>query len=187
MSSRNATRDRILDAAAHYSAAMHRQPAIAELARHAGVSRPTVYRYFADGDALFRALWEREIGALLDANPLEFTTLPELVERIVDVADQVSRHELLAPTFVSDATLVSHYIVDRFGTSQRLIFDRLKSAIEDRQASGDVRRGKPDELTAMVMLILQSAVQSRTMIAEFLDDTAWRRELGRALDGYLRP
>ncbi len=186
MSSRNATRDRILDAAAHYSRAMHRQPAIAELARHAGVSRPTVYRYFSDGDALFRALWEREIGAILDATPFDFTTLDELVARIVEIADGISRHELLAPTLATDSTLVAHYIVDRFGTSQRLVFERLKAAVEDGQAAGGVRRGKADELTAMVMLIVQSAVQSRTMIAEFLDDEAWRRELGHAIKGYLQ-
>jgi len=191
MSSRNATspatRDRILDAAAHYSRVMHRQPAIAELARHAGVSRPTVYRYFTDGDALFRALWEREIGAILDANPFDFTTLDDLVERIVDIADRVTRHELLAPTLVTDSTLVAHYIVDRFGTSQRLVFERLKVAIEDGQAAGGVRRGRADELTAMVMLIVQSAVQSRAMIAEFLDEDSWARELGHAIRGYLRP
>lgn len=181
------TRDRILDAAAHYGAVMHRQPAIAELARRAGVSRPTVYRYFADGDALFRALWEREIGNLLDANPFGGDDLGELVDRVVDLADLISTHEVLAPTFATDASTVARYIVDRFGTSQRLVFDRLRTAIERVQAAGGARDGKPDELTAMVMLIVQSAVQSRAMIAEFLDDDAWRRELAHALTGYLRP
>ena len=188
--SANPTRERILDAAAHYSRAMHRQPAIAELARHAGVSRPTVYRYFTDGDALFRALWEREIGVILDAHSFDFTTLDDLVARIVQIADEISRHELLAPTLhptqTADSALVAHYIVDRFGTSQRLVFDRLRTAIEDGQAAGGVRRGQADELTAMVMLIVQSAVQSRAMIAEFLDDRAWARELGQAIRGYLQ-
>jgi hypothetical protein len=50
-----------------------------------------------------------------------------------------------------------------------------------------VRRGKPAELAAMVLLIAQSAIQSRQMIAEHLPPASWRRELARAIDGYLKP
>jgi AcrR family transcriptional regulator len=191
MSSRNAVepdvRDRILDAAARFSTASSRRPPIAELARQAGVSRPTVYRHFADSEAVFRALWEREIRRLAGQRPRQVESRPQLVRLVVDLADKISTHETLAATFASEPELVARYILDRLGTGQRLLLDLLIDAIGRCQPSGTVRSGKPDELAAMTLLIAQSAIQSRRMIAEHLSDTAWRRELTRALDGYLKP
>lgn len=190
MSSRNVveleTRDRILDAAARFSTASTRRPPIAELARQAGVSRPTVYRHFADSDAVFRALWEREIRRLVGERPRTVTTRTQLVKLVVDLADRISTHETLAPTFVQEPTLVARYILDKLGTGQRLLLDLLGDAIEAVQPGGTIRRGNPDELAAMTLLITQSAIQSRRMIAEHLSDAAWRRELTHALDGYLK-
>jgi AcrR family transcriptional regulator len=191
MSSRNAAttdvRDRILDAAARMSVGSTRRPAIAELARQAGVSRPTVYRHFTDGDAVFRALWEREIRRLASEHPRQAETRTELVALVVDLADRISTHETLAPTFTAEPTLVARYILDRLGTGQQLLLDLLGDAIERIQPGGTVRPGDPDELAAMALLIAQSAIQSRRMIAAHLSDAAWRRELTHALDGYLKP
>jgi AcrR family transcriptional regulator len=191
MSSRNVgeaeTRDRILDAAARVSAASTRRPPIAELARQAGVSRPTVYRHFADSEAVFRALWEREIRRLVGDRPRSVTTRAELVAMVVELADRISTHETLAPTFVDEPALVARYILDRLGTGQRLLLDLLGDAIEAVQRGGSIRAGDPDELAAMSLLITQSAIQSRRMIAEHLSDAAWHRELAHALDGYLEP
>jgi hypothetical protein len=39
----------------------------------------------------------------------------------------------------------------------------------------------------MVLLIVQSTVQSHRMVASVLPDRGWRRELTHVLDGYLRP
>jgi AcrR family transcriptional regulator len=191
MSSRNAAeidvRDRILDAAARFSAASTRRPPIAELARQAGVSRPTVYRYFADSDAVFRALWEREIRRMAGRRPQRVADRAQLVRLVVDIADEISTHESLAGSFTAEPELVARYILDRLGTGQRLLLDLLGNAIEALQPGGTVRAGNPDELGAMTLLIAQSAIQSRRMIAEHLSAAAWRRELTHALDGYLRP
>jgi AcrR family transcriptional regulator len=190
MSSRNIeldVRDRILDAAARFSSASSRRPPIAELARQAGVSRPTVYRHFGDSEAIFRALWAREIRRLAGDRPGQVGNRTQLVELVVDLADKISTHETLAPTFAAEPELVARYILDRLGTGQRLLLEQLIDAIETVQVGGTVRRGKPRELAAMTLLIAQSAIQSRHMIAEHLPDAAWRRELTRALDGYLKP
>jgi hypothetical protein len=48
-----------------------------------------------------------------------------------------------------------------------------------------VRAGAPAELAAMLLLIVQSAVQSAPLVAEWLPVVAWRAELRRALAGYL--
>lgn len=195
MSSRNATLDpepdvddRILDAAARLlQLAGTRKPAIAELARQAGVSRPTVYRRYADSDEVLRALWEREIGRLLTDTPRRGDDRSSLVAQIVELAERISTHETLGITFTTDQPLIARYIVDRLGGGQRALLHVLRDAIAAAQRGATVRSGDPDQLAAMTLLIAQSAIQSRRMIAEFLPTTAWRRELGHAIDGYLRP
>jgi AcrR family transcriptional regulator len=180
--------DRILDAAARYlQLTGARRPPIAELARQAGISRPTVYRRFADSDAVIRALWAREIDRLLAATPHPAEDRAALVDQAVELADKISTHEALAPTFLTDPGLIAHYIVDRLGAGQRALLQVLGDAITAAQAGGTVRAGRPDELAAMTLLIAQSAIQSRRMIAEHLPGAAWRRELGHALDAYLAP
>lgn len=198
MSSRNAAldgvhdeaavEDRILDAAAR---CLHFSPSgrvpIAELARQAGVSRPTVYRRFADSDAVIRALWQREIGRLVHTTPRTGDDRTALVAQIVELADRISTHETLASTFTTDQPLIARYIVDRLGAGQRALLQVLEEAIATVQGGGTIRVGHPAELAAMTLLIAQSAVQSRRMIADQLPGQAWRRELTHALDGYLRP
>jgi len=179
--------DRILDAAARCLAVSTRRPGIAELARQAGVSRPTVYRHFADSDAVFRALWEREIRALLAETPQAGADRESLVTQVVALAESIGNHPTLSSTFVSDPSLVARYILDRLGTGQRVLLEALADAIESVQPGGTIRAGDPDELAAMALLITQSAIQSRRMIAEHLPEKAWRRELTYALNGYLRP
>ena len=181
--------DRILDAAARLLqlTGPARRPPIAELARQAGVSRPTVYRRYADGEAVLRALWEREIGRLLAEAPPRGDDRASLVAQAVELADRISTHETLGATFSADQPLIARYIVDRLGGGQRALLHVLRAAIARAQAGGTVRAGNPDELAAMTLLIAQSAIQSRRMIAEFLPDASWRRELARAIDGYLKP
>jgi AcrR family transcriptional regulator len=180
--------DRILDAAARLVRLAPGRPApIAELARQAGVSRPTVYRRFADGDAVVRALWQREVGRLLDATPRTGDTREALVAQMVELAERISTHEVLAPTFHTDQALIARYIVEYLGAAQRALLHAMEEEIATVQQGGTVRPGAPRELAAMTLLIAQSAIQSRTMIAEYLPDASWRRELARALDGYLKP
>ena len=180
--------ERILDAAARLARIAPGRPApIAELARQAGVSRPTVYRRFADGDAVVRALWQREVGRLLEATPRTGDTRAALVEQVVELAERISTHEVLAPTFHTDQALIARYIVEYLGAAQRALLHVLEEEIAIVQRSKTVRSGSPRELAAMTLLIAQSAIQSRTMIAEYLPDASWRRELARALDGYLKP
>ena len=179
--------DRILDAAGRLLQLSTRRPAIAELARQAGVSRPTVYRRYADSEAVIRALWEREIGRLLAETPRRADDRSALVAQVVELADRISTNETLVRTFSADQPLIARYIVDRLGGGQRALLGVLRDAISAAQASGTVRTGRPNELAAMTLLIAQSAIQSRQMITEFLPATSWRRELARAIDGYLAP
>ena len=178
---------RILDAAARSLAVSDRRPGIAEIARLAGISRPTVYRHFGDESAVFRAVWEREIRRLLAQVPRSGDDRAALVAQLVELAERISTHETLARTFVTEPSLVARYILDRLGTGQRVLLDALRDAIVVIQRGGSIRRENADELAAMTLLIAQSAIQSRRMMADQLPGPAWRRELEFALDRYLAP
>ncbi|WP_031070079.1 TetR/AcrR family transcriptional regulator [Streptomyces sp. NRRL WC-3742] len=184
------TDDAILDAAADLIVHLGvRRTQLAEIARRAGVSRPTVYRRWPDVRAVIGALLTREILATIQGGAaLAFADLDSFVERIVDVAVRLRDHPVLGALLHSeDSDLLLEYVVERLGTSQRGLLEALRAGIEQGQAHGSVRPGEPVELAAMVLLIAQSTVQSHRMVASLLPEAAWRRELARALNGYLAP
>ncbi|MGW2251653.1 TetR/AcrR family transcriptional regulator [Kitasatospora sp. NPDC001660] len=184
------TDDAILDAAAELIVHLGvRRTQLAEIARRAGVSRPTVYRRWPDVKAVIGALLTREIlvatqeGVVLDVHDRE-----TFVDRVVEVAVRLRDHPVLGALLHSDdSDLLLEYVVERLGTSQRGLLEALRTGIEQGQAHGSIRTGEPLELAAMVLLIAQSTVQSHRMVASLLPEAAWRRELARALNGYLAP
>ncbi|MFD9687020.1 TetR/AcrR family transcriptional regulator [Kitasatospora sp. NPDC059088] len=220
MSSSNATAgaprstdDAILDAAADLVVHLGvRRTQLAEIARRAGVSRPTVYRRWPDVQAVIGALLTREIMATLESTSLgvpdrgtpgdrgtavdretsadreAFMGREAFVDQVVEVAVRLRDHPVLGALLHSDdSDLLLQYVVERLGESQRGLLEALRTGIALGQADGSVRAGEPTELAAMVLLIAQSTVQSHRMVASLLPEAAWRRELARALNGYLAP
>jgi AcrR family transcriptional regulator len=178
---------RILDAAAAAVLAngMDRVT-LAEIARRARVSRPTIYRRWPDIRFVLADLLTRRIAGALDHVPGRGNDRKALVERIVAVAerlrgDDVVMSVLHAPSFAMV------YIAERLGTSQQILIDALAHAIKLAQDEGSVRPGEPRQLAAMCLLITQSAVQSSQMVAPILDADALAVELAHSLDGYLKP
>ncbi|MEU1505557.1 TetR/AcrR family transcriptional regulator [Kitasatospora sp. NPDC005748] len=183
------TDDAILDAAAELIVHLGvRRTQLAEIARRAGVSRPTVYRRWPDVRAVIGALLTREILATQATVPLVGEDRAAFVEGVVEVAVRLRDHPVLAALLRSaDSDALFEYVVERLGTSQLGLLEALRRGIEQGQAHGSVRAGEPVELAAMVLLIAQSTVQSHRMVAQLLPEAAWRRELARALNGYLAP
>ncbi|MEV7185536.1 TetR/AcrR family transcriptional regulator [Kitasatospora sp. NPDC093102] len=181
--------DAILDAAADLIVHLGvRRTQLSEIARRAGVSRPTVYRRWPDVRAVIGALLTREILTTLEGAGLDVHDRETLVERVVEIAVRLRDHPVLGALLHSDdSDLLLQYVVERLGTSQRGLLEALRTGIEQGQAHGSIRAGEPLELAAMVLLIAQSTVQSHRMIASLLPEAAWRRELARALNGYLAP
>ncbi|MEU8920103.1 TetR/AcrR family transcriptional regulator [Kitasatospora sp. NPDC048545] len=183
------TDDAILDAAADLLVHLGvRRTQLAEIARRAGVSRPTVYRRWPDVRAVIGALLTREILATMEGAALDVQDRETFVERVVEVSVRLRDHPVLGALLRSDdSDLLLEYVVERLGASQRGLLEALRSGIEQGQAHGSIRAGEPLELAAMVLLIAQSTVQSHRMVASLLPEPAWRRELARALNGYLAP
>ncbi|MEZ0089152.1 TetR/AcrR family transcriptional regulator [Streptacidiphilus sp. EB129] len=192
MSSRNdeprSVDDAILDAAAELIVQLGVQRTqLAEIARRAGVSRPTVYRRWPDVRAVIGALLTRELSATREQAHLAGDDREAFVAWVVEVAVRLRDHAVLGALLHSDSDTLFEYVVDRLGTSQRGMLDALRTAIRRGQAHGSIRSGEPTELAAMVLLIAQSTVQSHRMVAQLLPEQAWRRELSTALNGYLAP
>ena len=68
---------------------------LAEIARRARVSRPTVYRRWPDTRSVLAALLTSHITAALDDVPMLGSGRAALVERVVAVADHLRRDELV--------------------------------------------------------------------------------------------
>ncbi|MFT3901520.1 MAG: TetR/AcrR family transcriptional regulator [Gordonia sp. (in: high G+C Gram-positive bacteria)] len=182
---------RVLDAAREEILRQQgRKVSLADVARAAGVSRPTVYRRWPDLDAVVRDLCHREITRIVAAvqatTPLRTGTgFAPAIDQIVRVAGAIRDDELFAELWRGRPDFLQPYVFDRLGSSQRSLLRLIADGIEAGQAYGWVRDGDPDKLAAMVLLITQSAVQSQALVEPILGED-WTTELHRVLASYLQ-
>ena len=156
---------------------------LAEIARRAGVSRPTVYRRWPDTRSILAALLTSHITAALREVPVRGQGREALVDRIVAVAEHLRADDLVMAVLRSELAMV--YITERLGTSQQMLIDALADNLRAAQRDGSVRPGDPRRLAAMVLLITQSTIQSGRIVRPILDADALAAELRYALNGYL--
>jgi AcrR family transcriptional regulator len=180
--------DRILEAAADCVAAFGiERVTLAEIARRAGVSRPTVYRRWPDTRSVLAALLTARItGVLADVPAPAESTREAVVDRVVTISQRLRTDDLVSSVLRSAPELAMIYIADRLGTSQQILIDSLATDLRAAQRGGSVCAGDPRRLAAMCLLIAQSTVQSAQIVAAILDAEALATELRRALNGYLR-
>jgi AcrR family transcriptional regulator len=178
--------DRILDAAASCVVDFGvDRVTLAEIARRAHVSRPTVYRRWPDARSVLAALLTARItGAWGEVRP-RGVGRSALVERIVTVAARLRRDGLITSVLRSAPELAMVYIADRLGTSQQILIDAVAAELTAAQRDGTVRAGDPRQLAATVLLITQSTIQSAQIVKQILDEDALGTELAYALNGYL--
>ncbi|TVS88112.1 TetR/AcrR family transcriptional regulator [Mycobacterium helveticum] len=156
---------------------------LAEIARRAGVSRPTVYRRWPDTRSIVADLLTRRVTDATREAPLLGDDRESLVRQIVTVADLLRRDRLVMSVLHSE--LAPTYITERLGTSQRMMIDTLAARLRAAQRHGSVRAGDPVQLATMVLLITQSTIQSERIVRPILDADALDTELVHALNGYL--
>ena len=160
---------------------------LAEIARRAGVSRPTVYRRWADTRSILASLMTDRIVGAWQSAPVHGAGREALVNRVVDVVRRLRRDDLIRTVLRSDPELAMVYIADRLGTSQQIVIDVVAEELRKAQEGNTVRPGDTRQLAAMVLLITQSVIQSGQNVHPILDAGALDAELAHALNGYLRP
>jgi AcrR family transcriptional regulator len=179
--------DRILEAAAYCVTAYGvDRVTLAEIARRARVSRPTVYRRWPDIRSVLAALLTARIVGALDAVPIGGVGREAVVERIVAVADHLRNDEVVMSVLNRAPELTMVYTTERLGTSQQVLIDTLAADIKLGQEEGSVRPGEPRQLAAMCLLIARSTIQSGQIVAPILDARALDVELAHCVDGYLK-
>jgi AcrR family transcriptional regulator len=186
--SSSTTGDRILQAAAYCVVAYGvDRVTLAEIARRARVSRPTVYRRWPDIRSVLAALLTARIVASLDDVPCRGVGRDAVVRRIGEVADHLRNDKVVMAVMRQAPELTMVYLTERLGTSQQILIDTLAADIKLAQEEGSVRPGEPRRLAAMCLLIARSTIQSGAIVAPILDADALDVELAHCLNGYLTP
>jgi AcrR family transcriptional regulator len=160
---------------------------LAEIARRAGVSRPTVYRRFPDTRSILAALLTMRITHALDDVPSRGVGREPMVERIVALAERLRRDDVIMSVLHQAPDLAMVYLSERLGTSQQILLDTVTGEIKLAQDDGSVRPGDARQFAAMSLLITQSTILSARLVDPILDAETLARELTRALNGYLTP
>jgi AcrR family transcriptional regulator len=180
--------DRILDAAASCVLAFGvERVTLAEIARRAGVSRPTVYRRFPDTRSILAAVLTMRITHALDDVPSRGVGREYVVARVVAIAERLRRDDVIMSVLHEAPELAMFYLSERLGTSQQILLDAVAGELKAAQADGSVRAGDVRQLAAMCLLITQSTILSAQMVAPILDAQALAVELAHSLNGYLAP
>lgn len=179
--------ERILDAAYELVLAVGmRRVNMADLGRAAGVSRATLYRKFANVDAVVAALTTRELGVIVAAafaGPAK-DARTRVVRGIVATVQAVRTHPLTRKIIDVDPEFLLPYLVERRGTSTAAQLDLLTEAL--RSNDGSIRRGNRAAQARALWLAAWSFALTGPVLA---DDTvgldALDRELRAMLDRYL--
>jgi AcrR family transcriptional regulator len=178
---------RLLDAARECVLAVGvRRTTVTDVARRAGVSRMTLYRRFPDLETVLSALMTREFGRLI-APAREHGEGATTRERVVATTVYGARSLACDPLFERlldvDPELLLPYVTQRLGGMQRMVVAGLAEQLAD--ADGSVRTDVPPAVLAAGVELLSRGFVLAARGDLDLDDP-WA-ELGRAVDGYLRP
>lgn len=195
MASKRNVEDSILDAARACVVDFGvRRTTLTDVARRAGVSRPTVYRRWPDVTALVADLLTRELRRILleeemaaEHDLAEESVRVRLVLHVAGVARAMLHHPLFIRIVDTEPELMTTYTFQRLGTSHRAALEILEPVVAQGQAEGSIRAGDPAVLARLVMVAAQNTVTSRHLFADLLDEEALVDELATLVDGYLTP
>lgn len=167
-----------------------RRTSIAEIARNAGVSRPTVYRRYADLDELSNEVITREfLRILADLTVMPGDARARITERFRIILDRLSGGSFFLNLAETDPERIVRAIIRPKGSSERLIIENfILPGIQHGQVDGSVRDGDPLMLANNVFMVMQSAVlMCSSMLREEGNVQAATNEVTEMVDRYLRP
>jgi AcrR family transcriptional regulator len=160
---------------------------VTELARAAGVSRPTVYRRWESADDVLRALIAHRMQQVITAVGPQAADRAAIVDKVVRFGELFHADRVFGRLLDTEPEVFTRYAFQRIGRSQRVVLEWLAANITAAQQGGTVRAGSATDMAVMVLLVSQSAVLSHKTVTTVIEADALRTELAHALDGYLRP
>jgi AcrR family transcriptional regulator len=180
--------DRLLDAAKECVLAVGvRRTTVTDVARRASVSRMTLYRRYPDLEGILGALMTREFGRLVARaadQPVGATTRERVVATVVHGSRSLAEDPLFLRLLDLDPELLLPYVTQRLGGMQKMAVAASAQALA--VADGSVRTDAPPAvLAAGLELIARGFVLAAH--SELEPELNLWAELGRAIDGYLRP
>jgi AcrR family transcriptional regulator len=161
---------KILDGARRAFARRGLATTMAEVATAAGVSQGLAYRYFADKDALFRALLEEGIRSSEGPSVLEMPGTPgERLDSLISalVEGRRERPELfqLLHHVLSDERTPGH-LLEQVAARGRQFQETLRQLIVEGQATGEVAGDDPDQLVTAVTACLEGLSRQALTLRE---------------------
>jgi AcrR family transcriptional regulator len=155
-----------------------------DIGKEAGVSRPTVYRYFGDRDALLGALIERRSRMLFErarAFILSHSTFADqLVEGLIFLVDRGRRDPIVRVLVSPEHMQMATPIVGSSNLAAELTAEMwspvFRQAIERGEIRADVDLARAAEWLALIQFVLVGRLdfgdvkdpQHRTMLREFV-------------------
>ncbi|MFN8229001.1 MAG: helix-turn-helix domain-containing protein [Mycobacterium sp.] len=158
---------------------------VAEIARRARVSRPTVYRRWPDVFAILAAMFTRRVIAILKDVPGGPSERSAIVERSVAAVSRMRHDPVINAGLRHAPEMTLRYISERLGPGQIALIKVLAVDLATAQENGSVRAGDPERMAAMMMVVAQSAVQSAGLVEAILDEDALDAEFAYLLNSYL--
>ncbi|ANY26211.1 MULTISPECIES: TetR/AcrR family transcriptional regulator [Gordonia] len=136
-----------------------------DIGKEAGVSRPTVYRYFKDRDALMSALIERRSRLLFDKARkylLEHETFADqLVEGLIFLVERGRRDPLIRILVSPEHMQLAESLVGSSGLAARLTAEMWDPIIERAMDRGEIRRDLDKEKIAEWIALVQFILVGR--------------------------
>lgn len=160
---------------------------IADVARHAKVSRATLYRRWPNVERIVAELMTREWVKLftqVDVDP-DANTRRQIVDALVSIARATRVHPMWRVLINEDPDFLVTYLLKRRGASTDLQLQVLEKRITRGQQDGSIRPGDPRELANALLLTATSFVVQGPTFTEDLDSLD--RSLDAMLDRFLLP
>lgn len=151
-----------------------------DIAKEAGVSRPTIYRYFRDRDTLIAALVEARSRRLFDKARAYLRERETFAEQVVDglifLVDRGRKDDLIRLIVSPEHMDMATALLGSSGLATRLTLEMWAPLIDEARTRGEVRDGITDEQICEWMTLVELILVGRMDFGS-ADDIGHRRML----------